>query len=245
MPDRAQSELVGTILVVGLVVASVGVAGAYAMETVTQSSEAPQATVTGQVDTDGITLSHQGGDSLPSEDLRLVVRVNESGTGLGWSDGTLSGGDDTFDPGEGWNVSESYAPGSVVTIRLVDEPTNTVLFRAETTVTAQEPVESEMGGKIDAVDSEGEISQGDVSTPATTPTSTPRDDDGDDTCEKDEDDWDDDDWGDDEDDWDDDEDDEDDCDGDDDDDEDDDWDEDDDHDDGKKGNGPGRGNGPK
>jgi hypothetical protein len=169
MPDRAQSELVGAILVLGLVVVSVGVAGAYAMGTVTQSTDTPDTVITGQIGTDGITLSHQGGDSLPSDELRLVVRVNGSETGLAWSDGTLSGGDDVFDPGEGWTASESYDPGSLVTVRLVDEPTNTVLFRTETTVTAQEPVESDMGGQIDAIDSEGEIEQGDISTP-TTPT---------------------------------------------------------------------------
>lgn len=190
MPDRAQTELVGAILVVGLVVVSVGVAGAYAMGTVTQSAETPDAAITGGIGTDGITLSHQGGDSLPSDDLRLIVLVNGSETGLAWSDGTLSGGDDAFDPGEGWTASESYDPGSVVTVRLVDEPTNTVLFRTETTVTAQEPVESDMGGEIDAVDSEGEIEQGDISTPQS-PDDSP--DESDDECEYDEDEEDDDD----------------------------------------------------
>jgi len=160
MPDRAQTELVGAILVVGLVVVSVGVAGAYAMGTVTQSTETPDAAITGEIGTDGITLSHQGGDSLPGDDLRLIVAVNGSETGLAWGDGTLSGGDDAFDPGEGWTVSRDYAPGSLVTVRLVDDPSNTVLFRTETTVTAQEPVESDMGGQIDAVDSEGEIPVG-------------------------------------------------------------------------------------
>jgi len=157
MPDRAQSELVGAILVLGLVVVSVGVAGSYAMGTVTQSSEAPDATITGQIGTDELVLSHQGGEALPSDELRLVARVNGSGTGLAWSDGTLSGGDgdDVFDPGETWTAAESYDPDSVVTLRLVHEPSNTVLFRTETTPTVTTPIESDVGGYVEAVDSEG------------------------------------------------------------------------------------------
>jgi len=155
MPGRAQSELVGGILVLGLVVVSVGVAGAYAMGTVTQSTEAPQATVTGQISTDELVLVHQGGDTLPSDELRLVVRVNGSKTGLSWNDGTLSGGDDVFEPGEMWTASESYDSDDVVTLRLIHEPSNTVLFRTETTPRVTTPIESDAGGYVEAADSEG------------------------------------------------------------------------------------------
>ena len=165
MPDRAQSESIGVILLVGVVIITVSVGGAYAMGTITQSAGGPDVAFTSEIGTDGITLSHQGGDSLPGDDLRLIVRVNESETGLGWSDGTLSGSDDTFDPGEEWAVSRSYDPGSLVTVWLVDKPSNTVLFQTEATVKTQEPVVSGVGGNIDAIDRQGEIEQSDISTP--------------------------------------------------------------------------------
>jgi len=164
MFDRAQVESIGAILLVGVVVISIGVGGVYAMGTFTQSTDAPEAAITGEVSTDNITLSHQGGDSLPGDDLRLIVRLNGTETVKGWSDGTLSG-DDTFDPGESWKLSHNYDNGSLVTVWLIHDPSNTVLFQMETTVTAQDPVVADVGGKIDAVDSEGPIEQSDISAP--------------------------------------------------------------------------------
>lgn len=170
MTDRAQSESIGVILLVAVVIISISAGGVYALGTVTQSTDAPNAAVTGEIGTDGIALSHQGGDSLPSDDLRLIVRVNGSETEVAWADGTLSGSDDTFGPGEEWNVSQSYDPGSLVAVILVDKPSNSVFFRTEMTVKAQESVVSDVGGKIDAVDREGEIGQSDISTPRSTST---------------------------------------------------------------------------
>ena len=73
MTDRAQSESIGAILLVGVVVISISAGGVYAVGTVTQSTGAPDAAVTGEIGTDGIALSHQGGDSLPVDGLRLII----------------------------------------------------------------------------------------------------------------------------------------------------------------------------
>jgi hypothetical protein len=173
MPDRAQSETVGAVLLVGLVTITAGVAGTYAMGAVTTTTDDPRADITGTIRTDGITLSHQGGARLPGEELRLVVRVNGSETPRSWSDGTLSGGDGVFDPGEGWSVGGSYDAESVVAVRLIHHPSDTVVFRAERTPTSVESVESDTGGYVEAVDSEGEIEPGDVSTPSTPDESAP------------------------------------------------------------------------
>jgi hypothetical protein len=158
MPDRAQSETVGAILLLGVVVLSVGVVGAYALEAAIVPSDAPRANVAGDVRTDALVLTHQGGDALPGGDLRLRVRVNGSETGVAWADGTLTGGDDRFDPGEEWRVTRAYAPGAVVSVRLVHVPSNAVVFRTETS--PPRPTVVGDGGKADARDTEGEIPVG-------------------------------------------------------------------------------------
>ncbi|GAB6861861.1 type IV pilin [Haloplanus litoreus] len=180
MPDRAQSDAVGAVLLVGLVTVSVGVVGAYAVGAMTDGTDTPRVDVTGEVRTDGITLSNQGGGSLPSESLRLSVRVNGSETPLSWGDGTLSGGAESFDPGEIWSVARSDDPDSVVTVRLIHRPSNTVLFRVERSPTSGESVNADTGGYIEAVDSEGEVAgesestlEPSPSTPESTPTTEP------------------------------------------------------------------------
>jgi len=159
MPDRAQSEVVGATLLLGIVVIVVGVAGAYGLSAATSWTDTPRADVDDEVRTDGIALTHQGGDALASDDLRLIVRVDGSETSLSWADGTLTGGDTWFDPGDEWRVSREYAPDSVVAITLVHEPSNRVVVDVETNPTAPTGVVGD-GGKVDARDTEGEIPGG-------------------------------------------------------------------------------------
>jgi hypothetical protein len=159
MPDRAQSELSGAALLLGIVVITVGIAGAYGVDAVTSSSDTPQVAVDGEIRTDRMTLIHQGGESVPGDDLRLRVRVNGSETSLAWADGTLTGGDARFDPGDAWRVSRSYDPDSVVVVRLIHRPSNGILFRTERNPTTPTVVSGD-GGKADARDTDGEIPVG-------------------------------------------------------------------------------------
>jgi len=155
MPDRAQSESVAAVLLVGVVVISVGIVGLYAVEEFASTTDGPRTDVAVDVRTDALVVTHRGGASIPSADLRLIVRVNGSDAGLAWGDGSLDGGDDVFDPGESWRVSRSDTPDSVVVVRLVHTPSNTVLVRTETNPRVPETVDAKRGGKIEARDSEG------------------------------------------------------------------------------------------
>ena len=159
MLNRAQSELAGAALLLGIVVITVGIAGAYGLTTVGSSADTPRATVDGEVGMDSLTLTHQGGQSIPGDDLRLRVRVNGSETSLVWADGTLTGGDARFDPGDAWRVSRSYDPDSVVVVRLIHRPSNGILFRTERNPTTPTVVSGD-GGKADARDTDGEIPVG-------------------------------------------------------------------------------------
>ncbi|GAB3328208.1 type IV pilin [Haloplanus salinarum] len=186
MPNRAQSEAVGSILVIGLVVVVVGVAGTAALGPITSGTDGVRAEITGGVDTDGITLSHQGGDSISGDELRLIVRVNGSETGLDWADGTLSGGDDAFDPGEGWRVSRDYHADSVVAVTLIHDPSNAVLFDTERNPASTDPVVADRGGNVGARDSEGAVPGGGSGSSPGDGSGDGDDDDGDDDDEDDE-----------------------------------------------------------
>ncbi|MFB6196596.1 MAG: type IV pilin [Haloplanus sp.] len=161
MSDRAQSEVVGTILLVGLVVVTVGVVGTATLGPVTSMGDGPRAAITGTVGTDAVALNHQGGDSLPSAELRLILRVDGTKRAYAWRPTHLSGSDETFDPGDRWrNASTPYGSRDVVTLMLVHAPSNTVLFRTETNPSAPERAVGD-GGAVDAADSEGTFVRGD------------------------------------------------------------------------------------
>lgn len=175
MADRAQSELVGGMLLLGVVVIVVGVAGVAALDATTATADAPQADVTGVVGTNATTLAHRGGESLPGADLRLLVAVDGADASIDWADGSLSGDDDVFDPGEQWTVTTPTSDsGAVVSITLIHRPSNAVLFETETNPTPPRVAAGD-GGLADATDRDGRIDPGDVGGGGGTETPEPPD----------------------------------------------------------------------
>jgi flagellin-like protein len=128
--DRAQTNVVGVVLLVGVVVISVGTAGIVVFDDATREVDDRVVDVRGAVTTGGVTLVHNGGDVLRTETLTLSVSVNGSPQRTGVSDGALTGSDPArFEPGERWvNDSLSFHERSVVEVMLVDDLTGTVLF---------------------------------------------------------------------------------------------------------------------
>lgn len=174
MPGRAQAEAVGSILVIGVVVVTVGIAGATVLNAATSTTETPRAEVSGAVTADSIQLTHRGGASLPGSELRLLVRVNGTETTVSWANGTLSGSDDAFDSGERWTVPRSHSPAATVEVTLYHRPSNALLF--ETTANPRPPgAAAGDAGAVDADDSEGRVDPGvgGGSDPTATPTPEP------------------------------------------------------------------------
>ena len=174
MPGRAQAEAVGSILVIGVVVVTVGIAGATVLDAATSTTETPRAEVSGAVTADSIQLTHRGGASLPGSELRLLVRVNGTETTVSWANGTLSGSDDAFDSGERWTVPRSHSPAATVEVTLYHRPSNALLF--ETTANPRPPgAAAGDAGAVDADDSEGRVDPGvsGGSDPTATPTPEP------------------------------------------------------------------------
>jgi PKD repeat protein len=119
---RGQSEVVSVLLMVGLTVAVVGGAGAVYLNQ-TEAESAAVADLRVAVTDDTVTLSHQGGDSIPFDSL-LVVVENETET---WrytpsrADLVVGDTDGAFDPGERWRLSAvPYQSGDVLTVAVFD-----------------------------------------------------------------------------------------------------------------------------
>lgn len=135
--DRAQSEVVGNILLVAIVVTGVSVAGVAAVATVGPDEATLAdvgATVAGGPGSPQVVFTHRGGD--PIDDSTLVVRI--------WVDGSpepvgtpaaTGDGDGRFEPGETRVYALSTAgEGDVVRALVATNATETVLVDERTTV---------------------------------------------------------------------------------------------------------------
>jgi hypothetical protein len=127
---RAQSEAVGTVLLLGMVVIGVSVVGYVVLGTI-EPDERPTIDVESTVTDGGLALTHRSGDSLPGDDLAVVVRYAGSEERYDFAADGSYGADDTFDPGDRWRLDGAvpYAVDDRVEVLLVHEPSNAVLYR--------------------------------------------------------------------------------------------------------------------
>lgn len=123
--DRGQSEVVGEILAIGMVVIVVTTAGAYLLSDAASPDEETLAEIRLDVDEERVELTHIGGESIDTSDLELTMYVNGTRTGTAWADGTDLGA--TFDPGERWVYNRTIASDATVRVTLADRSTGTLL----------------------------------------------------------------------------------------------------------------------
>lgn len=127
--DRGQSELTGTVLLVGVVVVTASLVGAGLLASV-EADDDPLVDVEAEVTTEQVSLTHGGGGSLAVAELTVVVRTEDDETRIPFADGTLDGPTpDQFDPGETWTTAASFDEGERVEVYLVHEGSNEVVFR--------------------------------------------------------------------------------------------------------------------
>jgi hypothetical protein len=131
--DRGQTEILGELLLVGVVVLVISVAGAVVLGDVAEPRDRAYADVEATVEGGSLALVHRGGEPLPTGDLRVRVAVNGTpGTGVTWANGTVAGdGDDLFELGERWthSVAGSNARVAVTLAVVADDGTGTVVYR--------------------------------------------------------------------------------------------------------------------
>ncbi|EJN59335.1 type IV pilin [Halogranum rubrum] len=131
---RAQSETIGVILLVALVVVSLSTFSVFYLGSI-DGNTGPTVDVDSRVTTEQLTLTHNGGETLVSDELRLVVRVDGDETGIDWPDDASVG--PKFGPGEQWSVAVSDVRDSktpfnrtdTVDVSLVHDPSGTTVFR--------------------------------------------------------------------------------------------------------------------
>jgi len=127
--DRAQSEVVSSILMVGVITVAVTTMGVAVLATQDDGSDdGPRANVDAIVTTDSVEFAHQGGRTLETADLSVKLQVNGSDEPLSLSSGTWSGPDDSrFEGGERWWIQRPTHRKATVEVWLIDEDSNRVL----------------------------------------------------------------------------------------------------------------------
>jgi flagellin-like protein len=129
MRERGQSEVLGAVLLTGIVVVLVGTAGVFFFTDLNEDDEQLLANIEGEVTAERIALTHNGGDSFDSEEIGVVL-TGDSERELGLkSDFSTSQSSDNLVPGDDWqhNTSGNLILGSG-RLLVIHEPTNTVLL---------------------------------------------------------------------------------------------------------------------
>lgn len=126
--DRAQSETVGVILLLGVFVLSASAVGIVYIGDVASGGD--EVVVSADLSADGTDLrvSHLGGDALPNDELAVVVRANGNTTRYPFA--PPSG---EFAPGDRRTVSDALVADASNEVRLYHEPSGEEIERASLT----------------------------------------------------------------------------------------------------------------
>lgn len=125
---RGQSEVLGSVLLVAVIVVAVSSIGVIAFTGMLSEAEPVSAVVEPAVTPESIAFRHGGGDPLAPSDLEVVARSNSSLQRVPFENGTTSGEADRFEPGDRWVHPHSFGDDERVRLILIHEPTNAVLF---------------------------------------------------------------------------------------------------------------------
>lgn len=134
--DKAQSEVLGTILLAGLVVL-MGAVFAPTFFSWVDTGESLHSEINVEVINESVTVLHNGGDSIETQNLEMTVTFE--GTQHRYAadaDGSIGA---VFGPGMDWNVSEGLPFGTddidkSVRVYVIDTKSNTVLFGSDLTI---------------------------------------------------------------------------------------------------------------
>jgi flagellin-like protein len=123
--QRGQSETVGVILLLAVVLTLVVGAGAVLISDWYADTERDaRVAVDSDLTATELTLRHMGGDTLDPADVRVVIR--EADQQLTLADPGFSGTANRFEAGSRWEYSFAQLPAEV-TVQVFDTSTNTLL----------------------------------------------------------------------------------------------------------------------
>lgn len=126
MRQRAQSETVGVILLVAVVLTLVVGAGAVLISDWYADTERDaRVTVDSDLTATDLTLRHMGGNTLDPADVRVVIR--EVGMDLTLADTEFNGTAESFEAGSRWTYTFPSLLSGGVTVQVFQTETNTLL----------------------------------------------------------------------------------------------------------------------
>ena len=130
--DRGVSPVIGVILMVAITVILAAVIGAFVLNLGGDLEQAPQAQLSVEVNdaANGVILTHNGGDALNVDDLRIAGDLS-TGPFTGLS-GYASG--DQFSVGDEAQLGGSS--GNEYTVRIIHEPSDSILVEGTVSVPA-------------------------------------------------------------------------------------------------------------
>jgi PKD repeat protein len=133
--ERGQSEVVGVVLLTAVIVLVVSVAGLFILSNTTTDAP-PRISFDADATTQNITVYHAGGETIPEEELDIILR-GASRERYAFSTFTQSIGSDAtvFEAGDEWYRSHGI-DGEEVEVLIVHRPSNEVIARQEIDIQA-------------------------------------------------------------------------------------------------------------
>ncbi|PSQ44964.1 hypothetical protein BRD17_02450 [Halobacteriales archaeon SW_7_68_16] len=128
--ERAQSEIIGTILLVAVIVL-VSTVGSALFLNFDDPAE-PAADVTATANATALELTHTTGEPIATDDLQVVVRNGTDEARAPFSAGSISTGG--FAVGDRWTadwttIGIDPSAGEEVDVTLVHDPSSSVVYR--------------------------------------------------------------------------------------------------------------------
>lgn len=127
--DRAQSTVIGVILLTAVVILTVSTIGVFFLGTISEQADAsrPLVDVDISMTNETIEVRHVAGDSVDLDDLTLLLTKGSSTERYAFDDANVTGdGDGEFDPTETFARNHSLGSGAF-RVRIVDEGSNSLL----------------------------------------------------------------------------------------------------------------------
>jgi hypothetical protein len=128
--SRAQSEVVGVVLLTGVIVLVVVLVGTVVLSDITtQAERGPRADLESTVDDTTVTIRHQGGDSFDAGTVELTVAGDTECTARLTDASVTTDTGGRFAPGTIWvfDPADPCLTTEAVSVLVVDTETNTLL----------------------------------------------------------------------------------------------------------------------
>ena len=128
--DRAESTVVGTILLVGVVILSISMVGTALVGSLLASADDPHANLDGTLTDSGLEIVHRGGDTLPESELTVRIANESTVSVTDFESGTIVAGnaDGQFERSEQWRNATAIPSATRLDVWVTHEPTATLIY---------------------------------------------------------------------------------------------------------------------